>query len=227
MKKLILLFVLVFTLFGCQQSQKPAEPEKAEKKIEPKTEEVFVECTENETYYQVENTPVKLCYPNSLEDPQIQDIETLEGKLFWLSFSNFQMNGVEAWFESEDFVGTGGDVTYFDFGALNLEGPDLDQQIAEILNIDLNEESYVVSLEAEKVMVSERPAVKVTLDYENEMEGKVQEVRYYIPNAFADTDDVVAGVSPPRNIHMTVSAPLWQEAELDKMMAAMVIVNMF
>lgn len=227
MKKLVLLFVLVLTLFGCQQSQKPAEPEKAEKKVEPKTEEVFVECTEDETYYQVENTPVKLCYPNSWEDPQIQDIETLEGKLSWLSFSNFQMNGIEAWFESEDFVGTGGDVTYFDFGALNLEGPDLDKQIAEILNIDLNEESYVVSLEAEKVMVSERPAVKVTLDYENEMEGKVQEVRYYIPNAFADTDDVVAGVSPPRNIHMTVSAPLWKEAELDKMMEGIVIVNTF
>lgn len=186
-----------------------------------------MDCNEDEIYYQVEGTPIKLCYPGSFEEPQIQNIESEEGRLFWLSFSNFQMNGVEAWFESEDFVGTGGDVTYFDFGALDLEASDLDQQIADILNVDLNELSYVVSLKAEKVEVSGLDAVKVVLDYENEMEGKVQEIRYYIPNAFPDPSDVFDGIEPPRQIHATFTAPLWKEAELDKMMEGMVIVNEF
>lgn len=229
MKKLVLLLVLILTLAGCRQESPKQEekPDKAEEKTQKKSEEVFVDCSEDEIYYQVENTPVKLCYQNTWEMPQINNIETQEGKLFWLSFSNFEMNGVEIWFESEDFVGTGGDITYFDFKKLDLESADLNKQIAEILNLDLNNESELVNLKAEKVIVADKDSVKVTLDYENEMEGKVQEVRYYIPNAFADMDDVVTGVEPPREIHMTVSAPLEKEAELDQMMEGMVIVKLF
>ncbi len=183
MKKLLIPIICAVILAGCGA----AAPDVTASVEDPIATLV---CNPGFSEYQVEGTNIQLCHDPAWGDVVVRDIDTLEGTLAWVSFSDLP-GGPEIWYESTDFVPLDGDSDFFNFSDIRITAS------ADMLKDQLIDElDYPFAADDFKLRKSDaggKKAIRVHVDTYDDFRGDVDSVRYYIPNAFEGHNVTISG----------------------------------
>lgn len=199
MKKFVLFIVVLTTFSGCD-----AGPT-VDYTVDTKPIVAELDCGDKLKEYKVAGTGIEFCYDTAWGEPEVTEMPAQTGKISRLTFAKNE-NAPQIWYESADFKGTGGDVTYFCFTCPNFYGDEEHIKASVVEFMHLNDTDFVLR----KTDVSGKRGVRVHYNYTTDMTGKVDKVTYYVPEAFA-------------GYNMTISANVAQAELLDDFMYGMVL----